>query len=93
MLSRQPPAAVVRENRKTLIGAGGPVVTDRVVLAFLPRRVPLPQKRNEIQSFFPEITFSGKILLAQRTCERSECDERSASPHFSEPSEAGLKSC
>ena len=85
MLSRQPPAAVVRENRKTLIGAGGPVVTDRVVLVFLPRRVPLPQKRNEIQSFFPEIAFSGKIPLAERTCERSECDERSASLTFQSP--------
>ena len=30
-----------------------------------PRRVPLPQKRNEIKSFFPEIAFSGKIPLAQ----------------------------
>ena len=30
-----------------------------------PRRVPLPQKRNRIKSFFPEIAFSGKIPLAK----------------------------
>ena len=88
----QPPAAVRRENGNTLAGAGGPIETDRVVYVLRPRRVPLPQKRKKIKSFFPEIAFSGKIPLAERTCERSECDERSVSPHFSEPSEAGLKS-
>ena len=65
MLLLPPPAAVGREKENTLAGAGGPVETDRVVYVLRPRRVPPPQKRNEIQSFFPEIAFSGKIPLAE----------------------------
>ena len=64
-LEMLPPAAVVRENGNALTGAGGPVETDRIGFAPQPRRVPLPQKRNEIKSFFPEIAFSGKIPLAE----------------------------
>ena len=60
-----PPASVGQEKGKTLAGAGGSVETDRVIYVFQPRRVPLPQKRKEVKSFFPEIAFSGKIPLAE----------------------------
>ena len=42
------PAAVGRKNENTLTGAGGPVETNSIGFAPWPRRVPLPQKRNQI---------------------------------------------